>query len=337
MVQIRLLSMTVILTALIWASADRLVNENGSIGVTFSIAPEAGDSDMLVSVDPGQDRFEIEISGPRNLVESVQARGQLNITLPVADRATGAAAIPLDRALVQRQVMERWSEFAKLRVVTVTPSVLNVVVDHMVTRPVELLTQEVSLAYDVAPQLQKVTTVLRVRESRAPPADQPLQIEVGPSVERLLNERPFGQTATVTVALDSRSYGPDAEFQPSTVRATATVRAQRSIERIPTVPVLVALSFANLDRAFRAVDRDGVPLALVTRTIAVTGSTDAVRRLVRGETRAYGMIQLKEDDLEDFGVLKLITPDYHLPPGVELAEAAEPIEMKLVASDRSAP
>ena len=47
-------------------------------------------------------------------------------------------------------------------------------------------------------------------------------------------------------------------------------------------------------------------------------------------TRAYGIIQLKEDDLEQLGILKLMTPEYHLPRGIELAEEPSPIEFKLI-------
>jgi hypothetical protein len=102
-------------------------------------------------------------------------------------------------------------------------------------------------------------------------------------------------------------------------------------QQVPTVPVLVAMSFANLSKSVQAVARDGTPLTLVTQTVTVTGAPDAVARLARGETRAYGIIQLKEEDLETLGTVKLVTPEYHLPRGVELAATPSPIELKLVA------
>ena len=99
---------------------------------------------------------------------------------------------------------------------------------------------------------------------------------------------------------------------------------------MPTVPVLVAMSFANLEKRVRAVTRDGSPLTLVTQTVTVTGMTDDVMRLVRGETRAYGVVQLREDDLQQLGVLKLATPEYHLPKGIELVGEASSIEFQLI-------
>ena len=51
MEQVKLLSMTVLLTVLIWAAADSLVNEVVSIRVSFEVEPVA-DPDMLVEFDP---------------------------------------------------------------------------------------------------------------------------------------------------------------------------------------------------------------------------------------------------------------------------------------------
>lgn len=333
MVQVRLLSMTAVLTGLIWASADRLVNEVVTIDLTLTPVPAASASSMVLAAEPGQDRFELRVSGPRNMVQSARAHGVLNIRLPLSDRPTGPTTVGLDHDILQPLLTQRWSEFSKLRIVDVTPPIINVVVDHMITTNVEIRAQKLALAYDVNPQLQRVTTLLRMRESQLQlqPPGQSFQIDIGSDVERLLREKPFGKSVSVTVPLDGRPFGLDAEFQPSTIEATATVRAVRSAEQIPTVPVLIALSFANIERPLRALDRDGAPLSLVTRTIDVIGSTEAVARLVRGETRAYGIILIKEEDLEQLGVLRLLAPDYHLPPGVELAHAPDPIELQLVS------
>ena len=96
------------------------------------------------------------------------------------------------------------------------------------------------------------------------------------------------------------------------------------------MPILLAVSFANLEKPYRPVTRDGAPLELEARTITVTGPSEEVAKLVRGDTRAYGIIRLKEVDLEELGVVKLTTPEYHLPPGVELAEPPQPVEFKLI-------
>lgn len=318
------------LTVLIWASADSLVSETVSISVSFEPVPAAA-LDMLVTARPSSEVYELQVSGPRKTVEDVQAQAPLHIRLRILDCPTGPTVIPLDRAMLKREMTEQWNEFRKLTIVSVQPDTLPVMVDHWVAKEVDIVLKRLALAYDVEPQLKQTSTTVRMRESRldAWPAEQPLQIDIAADLERLLKDRPAGQSVTIPVTLDSRAFGSDAELTPSTVDVTATLKAQRRTAQIPTVPILFAVSFANLEKPYRAVARDGSPLSLVTQTITVTGPTDVVTRLVRGTTRAYGIVQLKEDDLEQLGVLKLMTPEYHLPRGVELAEEPPPIEFKL--------
>ena len=95
------------------------------------------------------------------------------------------------------------------------------------------------------------------------------------------------------------------------------------------------MSFANLGKPYQAVGRDGTTLTLETQTIQVAGPTEDVARLQRGETRAYGFIQLKEADLEELGVFKAWTPDFHLPSNVVMAEPPEPIEFMLIDTTKT--
>ena len=129
---------------------------------------------------------------------------------------------------------------------------------------------------------------------------------------------------------DIESFGPDTAINPNTVEVTAAVQTQLSTEEISTVPILLAVSVANLEKTVQAATRDGSPLSLITQTITVMGQREEVARLQRGETRAYGIIQLKQEDFDALDTLKLVTPDYHLPKGIQLAQQPPPIEFKLI-------
>ncbi len=330
--QLRLLGVTAVLTLLIWASADSLVTETASVGILLKAVPASAGSSMVIHTDPNGVRCDVQISGPRRTVQAVLVRGPYQVRLPIEDRPTGEARIALDRQTLKRELTEQWSHFGNLTVVSMNPDGLSVLVDRVITMDVEIAAKRLALAYDVEPQLQRTTATVEIRESvlQSLPAGQPLQIDIGPDIERLLKDQPVGKNVTVRVGLDARRLGSEAEVKPNAIEVTATVRAQRSTEQIPTVPVLVAMSFANLERRVRAVSREGSPLTLVTQTISVTGPTDEVMRLVRGETRAYGVIQLKEDDLREMGVLKLAVPEYHLPKGLDLAADPPSIEFQLI-------
>ncbi len=334
MTQVKLLSMTAILTALIWASADSLVNEAVSVRVLFEPVPAPGATDMVVESNAANEPYEVQISGPRALAEDIRALSPLRVRLHIPDRPTGSATIPLDRATLKREMTEQWNEFEKLTVVSVRPDTLPVLVDHWVTKDVDVVLQRLALAYDVEPQLERGTVTVRMRESwfDKVPKGERLQLDLSADAERLLKGQAPGQSVTIPVRLDGRPFGPAAVLTPDAISITATVKAQRSTAQISTVPILIAVSFANLEKPYRPVTRDGTPLSLETRTITVTGPTDAVTRLQSGATRAYGLIHLKQEAMEGLNQLMLMTPEYHLPPGIELAEEPAPVEFKLIDS-----
>lgn len=339
MEQVKLLSMTVVLTALVWASADSLVNETVTIDVSFEILPPRDTPHMLLAPEGDATLCELEISGPRKAVEAAQAQAPLHLRLRIADRPTGASLIHLDREDVRRALSELSKEFRKLTVSAVQPDTLQIQIDHRIEREVNVVAKRLALSYDSEPQFQRVTATVQMRESffNTLPLNQPLQSEIGPEIERLLDEQPAGESVTVSVTLDARSFGLGAVITPATVDVTATVQARRVTTQIPTVPILLAMSFANLERPLQPVTRDGTPLSLVTQTITVTGLREVVARLQRGETRAYGVIQLKQEDLDALDVIKLVTPDYFLPEGVELALEGVPIEFKLIYFSKNGP
>ncbi len=332
MAQVKLLSMTLGLTVLIWASADSLVNETGSIGVSFELVPDAAATTLLIQPLDQTTSFDVQVSGPRRIIEDIKEEAPLRARLRIPDQPTGTAQVPLDRRSLKQQLAEQWNQFEKLTIVSIRPDVLSVIVDHWVTREVSLGLGRLALTYAVEPQLHQTSTSVRMRESRLSdlPDTDNLQMDISADVERVLKDQPVGERMTVPVTLDPGMFGPGATLEPPTISVTAAVRARRTTAQIPTVPILVAVSFPNLERPLRPVTRDGTPLSLVTQAITVTGPTEEVSRLVRGAARLFGIIQLKQDDLDRLGTLRLRTPEYHLPPGVELAEEPEPIEFKLI-------
>lgn len=329
MERLQLLAMTAVLTMLIWVAADSLVTEVGSVGVSMRLVPPGN---MLVQMNSPVERFELRVSGPRRTVEAVQAHGTYNVRWPIEERPSGEALIPLDRFLLKDVMAEQWKEFRKLSIVAIDPAAIPVAVDHLVTLDGDLVMDRLTSQFDVEPQLQRSDVVIRMRESSLAEqaVDQRVPIDVSADIERLLKEQPVGKSVTLRLPLDARRFGPDAEIKPATVEFTASVRVQRVVERIPAVPVLVAMSFTSLEAQLQALSRDGTPLLRVTQTLTVAGAPEDVGRLSRGETRAYGFIQIREDDVAQPGMFKSATPEYHLPKGVELAEPPQPVEFQLI-------
>lgn len=339
MAQAKLLSMTAFLSVLIWASADNLVNEAVTISVAFEVAPATADSSMVVALANSGISFELEISGARRAVEVIQAIAPLRVRLLVPEYPTGPGQYVLDRENLKRTIVEQLKEFQKVTILSVNPDFVGLTVDHWFQADVTLTTGTTSLEYDVEPQLQRSSISVRMLESRfkimAPQGQLP-PVDISADVERLLSDQPPGQNVTLPITLDSTPFGPEARLMPPNVLVTAALKAQRTTAEISTVPILLAVSFPNLQKPYKALPRDGG--TLVTETITVSGPTEAVARLQRGETRAFGIIHLKDDDLQDLNTWKILTPEFRLPPGIELAADPKPVEFKLIeANDTEKP
>lgn len=330
MAQVKLFSMTAVLTLLIWASADSLVNEAATVAVAFELTP--GAADMLVEPAEALALFDLQISGPRSDIKDLLDQAPLRVRLRIPDRPTGPADLPLDRRYLKQQLAEQYREFRKLAVVSVHPDTLPVQVDHWTTRRIDLDLRRTTLSYEVEPQLDRTSVTVRMRESGplSQPGTDALRIDISGEVERLLKGQPQGENLRIPLTLDASRFGRGATLDPGIVHVSATLKAQRRLVEIPTVPILLAVSFANLEQPLRPVTRDGTPLTLVAPSITVTGPIEDVARLERRTTRAFGIIRLKQDDLDDLGAIKLITPEYHLPPNITLAADPPPIEFKLI-------
>ncbi|MFQ5413900.1 MAG: hypothetical protein ACE5E6_05530 [Phycisphaerae bacterium] len=324
--QVKLLGMTAVLTLLIWMTANSLVIESARIPITFELQPDLARPDMLVTLDATAGNYHIDVSGPRKDVEKAKDKAPLRVTLRIPDRPTGADAIEIKPVLEQQ-----WDRFPSLSLVGVNPPTLPVVVDHMVTVSVPVEPKPLKLAYVVTPRLNPTHVTATLRESDLTAlrqAETRLRIEI--DVETHLRDLPAGKSVSIDVPLEPALHGRAASVDPVTVHVTATVKGHRKTAKIGPVPVRADVSFESLGRPYRPVMPDGS--TLVMQTITVTGPVEDVERLERNETRAIGLIRLRAEDFDHAQVntIRRVIPDFFLPPRIELAEPAEPVEFKLI-------
>jgi hypothetical protein len=327
MEQLKLLSMTTVLTVLIWATADSLVNESAVLEAVIDASADAAHPDMRVEVERAPGVFRIEVTGPRKVVAAARAATQLSITLLIPESPTGEQWVSLAEAL-----QDQWHDYPKLQVTAVTPPRAKVVVDHMVTRDVPLTLKPPTLTYAVAPQLSRDSVKVRFRESHdnamREEGNSP-QIVVDP--ERPLREKPAGNSVTVRVALqlDPRRFGDDATATPSFVDVTATIHEDREVATISLCPVRISVSAPYFGRAFRVEDADG-PIRLLVQSITVAGPAQSISKLRRDAPPA-GFVHLREEDLKTWPQPRSFIPAYYdLPAGVVLVQEPEAVRFRLV-------
>ncbi len=218
MEQVKLLSMTAVLSLLTWIVADNMVNESTTVSATFELLPLAN-SDVLIDVAPEavSQLYTIKLQGPRRFIDVVQKRDRTNARLRIGDRAVGPTEIVLDKDTVKRALIETWSDFDQLTVLSIEPSTIPVVIDRLVTHEVTLTTRRLTLPYASEPQLKRSTTHVQIRQSRYTNivgAGQALQMDISTDLERQLRSSSPGQPATILLTLDPRQFGPDAAISP---------------------------------------------------------------------------------------------------------------------------
>lgn len=334
MEQAKLFSMTAVLTLLIWATADSLVNDTRAVRVALETYPRSN-PDLLMEIAPPKENIfvQLQVVGPRKAVEEISAREDLRLRLPVDDRSPGPGELALDKDLLNREIRNQWREFERLTVITADPPTVPLVVDRWVSQSFDVAVSRLELTYDQPPQLNRTTVDVRLRESSLArllsEAGRPL-IDLSEEIERQLRNRPAGERAEFRVSIDVSRFGPGAVVQPAGIEGAAVVAAQRLVEEIPTVPIKLVVSFDGLKRALQPVGRDGTPINLVAQTIRVAGPADEVLRLKRGETRAFGLIQLKEAELDQPGDIRAWTPEFVLPGSLQLADPPPPVEFRMM-------
>lgn len=338
----KLLGVTVVLTVLIWTAADSLVNETALIAVAIEPVPADSDSELLLRLEPPNRSFELQLTGPRRAIEAIQSGTLPRLKVAVPENLKtriGPASLPVDLESIKRQLSDASREYRRLSLLAIQPPDLPLVVDRRIRKDLAVTAERLTLSYEARPviQPQKVTVILResrLAELTASNQMQPIDISV--DLERSLRERIPGEPVSVLVQLDSKPYGPDAELIPRAVEVIATLQTARTTAEITAVPIRVATSFSNLQRPVRAVTPDGNPLTLVTQRITVAGPTEDVGKLLRGETRAFGFVHLKDADFEQLGVVRSYMPEFQLPRGLELVGQPESVEFRLVdANDPS--
>ncbi|MCP4250339.1 MAG: hypothetical protein GY778_25125 [bacterium] len=322
MQQVKLISVTAVLTLLIWTTADQLLSETLEVQVTIYATP-AGASGMIVETDPpDQNSFLVRLTGPKRIVDRVRKDGLSAIALPVPDSPNGRYPIDMKKALADHP-----ERFKNLRVEAVSPPRVVAVIDHLVTVKMPVFVQRSDLEYEVPPTVEPAEVAVTLRQAaldQIPPAERRIMLEV----EDLLGDRPKGSPLEVPGApLVSNIGGIDVRLEPSTVTVLVTLREQSTKGTIAAVPIHVAASFDDFSR-FQIETRDGS--TLITRAIAVRGPPATVERLVNGAARVTGVIVLTGDVASLAGDFHKLEPVFDLPAGVTLDAPVAPVEFRLV-------
>jgi len=320
--QVKLISLTVVLTLLIWTTANQLLSDTVEVPITVVPEPAAG-SDMIVrTIPPDQNRFVVTLTGPKRIVEQVRAEKTLSVAIPVPDiPENGPRSVDLKKELSAFP-----EQFRGLLIENVRPPRIRVMIDHPMTLTVPVFLERGDLEYEVPPMVDPAeveVVISQLAYAEVADSQKRLTLDVG----ELLRDKPEGDPLKLEgVPLPLRMGGQDVQPVPETVTVRATLRQQIKTATIPAVPILIAGSVDIFNR-YRIRTRDGT--TLITRAIAVRGPVVAVDRLVSGGTRVTGAVVLTGDIAAQAGRWVELEPVFDLPAEVRVLGPVPAVEFAL--------
>ena len=324
--QFRLISVTAILSLLIWTMAAQLLSDQVGVQVTVVPKPVGGSGMIVQTVPPEANQFSVTLSGPTRLVDQVRSDAPLSIEIPVPDvRPNGHRSID-----VRKELAEYPALFHGLLVESVDPPEIQVLIDHetTVTMPVDV--EYGDLEFQVPPRVEPAEVEVTISELTLAGLEEE-QRRVVLNVEKLLRGKPAGEPLREAAPLLPQRLGQaNVRIEPHSVIVFATLAEQSTTATIPAVPILVAASFDTFNK-FRLQSRDGT--TLITRAITVQGPPAVLDRLVAGSTRVTGLIVLTSDLASEVGDAIELEPQFDLPPEVRLVERVAPVEFELLPTE----
>ncbi|MGB0716654.1 MAG: hypothetical protein ACPGXK_12285 [Phycisphaerae bacterium] len=330
MEQVKLLSMTFILTALVWASADTLVTETTTVKVRIEL--QEPDDVIKFSNQQEQRSVSVTLAAASKTIEFLRNEAPIAVRLTANVEQTGKVNLFVDPTQLKRSMEEAYPDLDRIAISRIEPPTIEVTVDRLVKRQVRFTTDTLTMSYDAPPLITPKTEYLWLHESLVdslPEADESLSVDISEDVDRLFRDSPQGTEQDRVLQLDTREFGEHAYFDTPNINIKATLSPQEITQVLETVPVLLAVSFDNFDRAYKPFEPDGAPMQIVTTKITVKGPPAEVASLVRGDTRAFGVIRLKEDDLNSLATASGFEPEFYLPRGIELVGKPDTIEFRL--------
>ncbi|MCG3129283.1 MAG: hypothetical protein FLDDKLPJ_00008 [Phycisphaerae bacterium] len=334
--QVKLLSTTAILAALIWMTADQLQVVTVGLDVALRFEAREPDSGMVIRpLDSSAPPFKVVVSGPRRAVAAVQEAQNLAMTLHVKERPTAMEDRIEDLAGLLR---EEGGPLRNLLILSVDPPEALVSVDRWVDQEVSVeIRKPLNLAYTELPKLERDKVRVRMWESqlqalRGRGSLPVIMIDVEAELSR--NRR--GERVEVRVPVNAAAlFGREATSEPDRVKVEATLAPEQlARKKLDAVAIRPCLGFEYLGRRMEVVLADGA--TIVTRRIEVEGTADAIAAIdaVLSESRIYGVINLREEDIKNrIGQELSIVPDIILPEGLKLVRPPDPVRLTIVTVD----
>ncbi|HLO41321.1 MAG TPA: hypothetical protein VK176_09880 [Phycisphaerales bacterium] len=296
---LRTFLLVTLITIMIWtfAEAESLTTKTVRIEVAFAVDPQTSRFVEVTENQGWNSRVEVEIEGSTALVnelESALRRGvSLRAGMPGIPAEPGEYTVDLNQALRAAPEIDGRG----VTVVKVDPPNIKVVVDSLVTKEVKITTDVAGAVVDGAvetrPQRARLTLpsalAVRVGPETAVIARVPPE-----AIAKLVPGRAEtipGVTLTAPAGLAGR---PRVLIDPDRADVVLTLRARTADYTIASVPVHIKIAAGEMGRWDVVVPEED----RFIRDVKVSGPSDLVDRVRRGDIRVTAVLSLSFDELE---------------------------------------
>ncbi len=211
-----------------------------------------------------------------------------------------------------------------LNITSTSPEYVTVGVEPMVTRQLRVVPSSAPVQFAKPPTIEPAVVDVTLRESLAQAAE-------GLTVTARLPDQPDAYASfevNTPESLEAPLVLPEplvdrrTRMEPRTAEVTFTIRKLTDSYRPDFITIRVVLDPLMMR------DYDIEPTDLVLREITLTGPSDAIERIRRGEERVEALLRPTNEQLER-GV-EALQPSISAPPGVTPANPPPPVGVRIV-------
>lgn len=338
---IRTILIVLTVTAMVWlfAEAESLRTEQESADVIFAADPKAQQViDLVDAADPAVEspvlRVEMNVEGSVTAIEQFRRR----LAAGVIRLTPGSPGVPATPGAHAVNLLEFFQGYPGLRsadsgvtVSKVSPATVNVFVDTLVTRTVNLEVThpegETEGPIDVRPRTLTMTLPKALADRVPESAVATVRIDDG--TWRGLVPRQRSTLTALPVLPPPGAVGPHVKLSPSTADTTLTVLAKAASLRLPSVPVHIRIppvEYGKWDLDIPEQDR-------FLNDVMVTGPADLIEQLRQRQTPVVAWVALSFEDLERGVTSKEVTFS-DAPTPLRFESANKSVRVKVVRRDR---
>ncbi len=339
MQQLSLISATLALTLLVWASADQLITEVTEVSVALTVEAEPDSEWVVTSLAKPSQRFRVTLRGRQADVARLRETGSPRMTLTISDsglvdKRLGPQSIPL-----LAELLEKRSEFANCTPLSVSPASLVIHVDRRLEKVIPVVARAGRLEFTVEPRIDPNSvsaTLLETDWARVADAQPRLLLNVESDLANQPEDQPVEINVPLPDLITTELGNLDAlELKPRTVTVRATVRKRMKTATIQAVPVKFMGSHSlwnDYDIEFRRPDTPE------TLRVDIIGPADEVDGLAAGQHKLFAVIKLTTPDAGSGASFQFFEPEFRLPPGVKLApeQSFDRFEIRLIRRNQNA-